>query len=146
MTTYTALTAPSSEQPLYLDWGGDFKITNNGSIQIANGWDALRQAIVRALLNNPYVVLPAGEDIPPDYVYDPEYGAGLGLYIGQNMSDSEVSELETIISNVVLAQNSVDPSFAPSISFIPFQQNGILIKITAKLINNQIGTITLQVS
>jgi hypothetical protein len=146
LTTYTAPATPAASQPLYLDWGGDFQLTNNGSLVIAEGWDALRQAIVRALLNNPYTKTPAGQDIPPDYVYVPGYGAGLGLYVGQDMTNNELAELETLISNVVLAQASVDPSFAPSISFTSPSPHQMLIKITAKLINNQVGTVTLQVS
>lgn len=130
----------------YLDWGSDFVVTPNGSILMANGWDDARQSTVRAILTNPYTTLPSGQDIPPDYVYGPDYGAGLGLYVGQDMTTNQQEELKSKISAVVLGQPFVNSLFAPQIEFFNTGVNGVFISIFMTLVSHQTGTVAVQVN
>ena len=131
---------------LYLDWGGDFVLTPNGSVQMANGWDEARQLTVRALLTNPATQLPTGEQVPPDYVFDPEYGAGLGLYVGVDMNTTQVNKLQGLINSQVLNQSFVDPTYEPQVTFTSVPVHGMIVTINMRLVNKHIGTVALQVN
>ena len=131
---------------LYLDWGGDFQLTQNGSLLMASGWDEARQLTVRAILTNPATTLPSGRKTPPDYIFDGSYGGGLGLYVGQDMTNKQLNQLERVISQQVLSQTFVDPAYAPQVDFQTYGVHGMLITINMNLVSNQTGTISLQVS
>ena len=126
-----------------LDWGGDLKIAPNGGVLSVNGWDEARQSTVRAVLTNPAGTLPSGTVVPPDYVFEPTYGAGIGLYVGQDMTSSQVAELQAKISEVVLTQEFVDQAVAPTVTVQNAVNGGQLISVAMRLVNNQSGTILL---
>ncbi len=130
---------------LYLEWDGDLQISQNGSLVMANGWDEARQLAERAILTNPLTTLPDGSTIPPDYIFDPAYGAGLGLWVGQNPTAHALREQTRIIRNAVLGLSSVDTNVAPSVTFKPFASGaGMLVLVAMKLKNSQTGVLTLQ--
>ncbi len=129
----------------WLEWGGDLEIAPNGGFLQANGWDEIRQEIARAVLTNPLTTLPSGDSIPPDYVYEPGFGAGLGLYVGQNMNQSAVTSLAGAITAQIMAIPQVNPDKPPTISFTQLVNNGILLQVTVYLQTGQSGTVTLAV-
>ncbi len=131
---------------LYLDWGGDLVLTPNGSVQMANGWDEARQLTVRALLTNSATQLPTGEQVPPDYVFSPTYGTGLGLYVGEDLNTTQVNKLQSLINSQVLNQTFVDPTYEPQTTFANVGIHGMVITINMRLVSNQVGTVALQVS
>ncbi len=130
----------------WLSWGGDLQISPNGSLVMANGWDEIRQSIERGLLTNPSVTLPDGEIVAADYIFAPSYGAGLGLWIGQNPTQRALRQLERVIIHVVLSQPGVDSAQMPTVSFRTLQQQrGLEIDISMTLLNGQTGTVTIPV-
>ena len=129
----------------WLDWGGDFIVAPNGGLLQANGWDVVRQSIARAVLTNPLTTLPSGTAIPPEYVYEPSFGAGMGLYVGQDMNISQRTSLAASIKNQVLQAPGVNTVVPPSISFTPMAGNGVLVQVQVTLNSGKIGTVTLQV-
>ncbi len=128
----------------YLDWGGDYLLTPNGSIQQASGWDESRQLTVRTLFTNPSATLPSGKTIPPDYIFAPNFGAGLGLYVGQNMTRAQKNQLTVSIQSQVLSQQAVDPSVIPKVSFQNITDKIMIIFVSFKLKSGEEGTVVLQ--
>lgn len=130
---------------IWLDWGGDFIVSPNGGLLQANGWDVVRQTVSRAVLTNPLTTLPGGQSIPPDYVYEPSFGAGMGLYVGQDMNISQRTALTASIRSQILKVPEVNVTVPPSISFTPLTGNGVLVQVQVTLSSGKIGTVTLQV-
>ncbi len=131
---------------LWLDWGGDFQIGTNGGIIQANGWDEVRQLVSRAILTNSLATLPSGQVVPPDYFFEPSFGAGLGAYVGQDMNQSQLTALTGSINTQILSLPQVDGTKPPTISFTSLPNNGMLVQITVYLKTGQSGTVTLQIS
>ena len=127
----------------YLDWGSDFVIAPNGGLLQANGWDEARQLTVRSLLTNAGRALPDGTLTAPDYIFVPDYGVGLGLYVGQDMTPAQKAALQSLISAAILAQTFVDPSVEPNVAFTSTPDYAMLIAISLSLISNQQGTIVI---
>ena len=130
---------------LSLEWGGDLQISQNGSLVMANGWDEARQLAERAILTNPQTVLPDGAVTAADYIFDTSYGAGLGLWVGQNPTPQALREETRLIRNAVLSQSAVDPAVTPSVTFQSLNSGmGMLILVAMKLKNSQTATLVLQ--
>lgn len=130
---------------LWLEFGGDLEVSSNGSLVLANGWDEARQTVERAILTNPQVTLPSGQSYPADYIFDTAYGAGLGLWVGQNPTNNALSEQERIIRNTVLSQSFVNPAVTPTVVFTPFNNGeGVQIFISFQLLTGAVGTVVLQ--
>lgn len=127
-----------------LEWGGDFSISPSGGLNTANGWPEARQLIVRAILTNPSTTLPSGAKTPPDYIFAPFYGAGLGLYVGQDMNGSQEAQLTSKIRSQVMSTSFVDQRATPAVSFAPLPNNGYSVRVSVPLKNHQTGTIVLQ--
>src|SRR5690242_12084376 len=99
----------------FLEWNDDLKITPNGSIQIADGWDTVRQRIIRRIITNSAEELPDGTFTPPDYVWDPAFGIGLGSMVDQPFNATLISKLEAAVTRGVLLDAAVESSIPPSI-------------------------------
>jgi hypothetical protein len=72
-------------------WGGDLSTTPAGDVLTAQGTARGQQRVLRRLLTNPRQVLADGTILPPDYAWQPTYGAGLPRMIGTNASVSEIT-------------------------------------------------------
>lgn len=135
-----------SDLDLWLDWNSDLILTPSGSVQMATGWDATRQGIVRSLITNPAQELPDGTITTPDYVFEPEYGVGLGKMVDQDFGAVTLSTLEQKIQNAVLSDPGVDSSVPPSVLFNQPNNYTLDIVISVVQVNGQPGTIALQVT
>jgi hypothetical protein len=114
----------------FLEWGGDFVVTPSGSIQIAQGWDQIRQRIIRRIVTNPAQQLPDGNFTPPDYIFHPLYGLGLGSLVDQNFDDSFTKDLEGRITAGVLADSQVDQSFVPTFQYYRPNPGSLVVVVT----------------
>lgn len=99
----------------YLEWNGDLVLTPNGSVLMADGWDEVRERIIRRFLTNSALPLPDGSTTPPDYVFSPKYGLGAGALIDQNPDDQFMAQLTRRIREAVVADAATDPGSLPSI-------------------------------
>lgn len=87
---------------LSLGWQSDLEIGPTGDFVIASGAQATQQRLVRRLLTN-----------PGEYIWQLDYGAGLGQYVGQPM---QPLHLRAIIRGQLLREATVVRTPEPSIS------------------------------
>jgi phage baseplate assembly protein W len=87
-------------------FGLDIQFSANGDDASASGILEINQRIVRELMT-----------APGDYIWEPNYGAGLGYYIGQPLSAEKYAEVTALITSIVLKQPDVQKQPAPSITF-----------------------------
>lgn len=124
----------------YLEWNGDLIITPAGSIQMAVGWDMVRERIIRRFLTNSSVPLPDGTSTPPDYVFSPSYGLGAGALIDQNPDAAFVSSLNQRMREAVVADSAIDPGALPSITVSTPMIGAIQVFVAVQLINGEQGS------
>ena len=76
------------------NFGEDLQINATGNLATATGTSRSQQRVLRRLLTN-----------PGDYIWHPEYGAGLPRFIGQPVSPLDIAA-------VVRAQIALEPAVA----------------------------------
>ena len=138
---------PPQPQTLFLEWGGDLILENRTSLQLATGWDLVRQRIERRIITNSAQQLPDGTFTTADYIFDQNYGIGAGKMIGQPFDEQFVATLYQRIQAGVLADAAVSTTIPPSIQLI--QTNGgntLWCVVGVTLANGNTGQIALSVS
>ncbi|MDQ0124712.1 hypothetical protein J2W17_003666 [Pseudomonas lini] len=85
--------------------GGDLALSPTGSLSPVEGLDRGKQRILRRLITN-----------PGDYLFHPEYGAGLGRYVG---ALTNIPEIISLIRGQILLEDCVSKKLAPVISVTP---------------------------
>lgn len=128
---------------LFLDWNGDLILTPSGSVLMANGWDQVRERIIRRFLTNSAVPLPDGSTTPPDYVFSPLYGLSAGALIDQNPDDNFLAEFTRRMRAAVLSDAAVDPGAVPSVSITRPAIGMLQIFVGIKLISGQQGSLSI---
>lgn len=101
----------------YHYFGGDLVINSRGDILMADGLTLSQQRILRRLLTN------AG-----DYIWHPEYGAGLPSYIGLPLTQALFKEISGLITAHMYLESSVaqDP---PPVIKLSANQNSLYCSI-----------------
>jgi len=126
---------------LYLEYNDDLIITANGSLQFAVGWDQVRERIIRSIATNPALQLSNSTTTPPDYVFHPSYGIGLGELVDANLTKAQIQDLTRAINQAVLADVAVDPSLPPQISVLANNTNTVQILVQVFLLNGTSGEV-----
>ncbi|MGZ5029015.1 MAG: hypothetical protein ACXWAT_00940 [Methylobacter sp.] len=111
---------------LYHYFGSDLAGSATADLQTVNGSTRGQQRILRRLLTNPREVLPSGEVLPPDYIFHPEYGAGLPRKVGDVFDRAKITAL---IRSQILLEESVAKSPEPQITINEIH-NGITCTIS----------------
>lgn len=127
----------------YLEWNGDLQITPNGSILMAQGWDEVRERIIRRFLTNSASPLPDGTTTPPDYIFDPLYGLGAGALIDQNPNSRFIAEFTRRMRQAVVADAATDPGALPSITVTIPYIGALQVFVTVQLISGQQGAFSM---
>ena len=96
-------------------WGGDLAMSAVNDLATVDGLEKGRQRILRRLMTG-----------PGEYLWQPDYGAGLPAYIGQPVDAQEIQAL--ILSHMAL-ESAVLRNPQPSVTVAPFP-NGMAISIT----------------
>jgi hypothetical protein len=128
---------------LYLDWNQDFLLTPSGSLQLAVGWDEVRQRIIRRLITVAAQTLPDGTITPPNYIFHPTYGVGLAILVDQDFGEVYLGQLTQRIQSAVLQDVAVSSTIPPSIKVIQSSTNTVWIVIGVTLVTGQYGEIAL---
>lgn len=128
---------------VFLEWNQDLLISPDGSLVMAQGWDEIRQRIIRRFLTNSGSPLPDGTVSAPDYIFDWSYGLNAGQVIDQNPSQQWLRDLKLRARAAVLSDTAVDPGSSPSIDITVPAPGYLLITITVRLSNGSTGTVTL---
>lgn len=87
---------------IYHYWGSDLSLGGGGDLLTTDGTIRGQQRVLRRLLTN-----------PGDYVFQPDYGAGLPSFVGQPIDPGKVAGL---IRAQILLEDSVAQDPAPQIS------------------------------
>jgi hypothetical protein len=96
-------------------YGGDLAVSANGDLLLTDSVDLSNQRILRRLLTN-----------PGDYIWHPEYGAGLPKMIGMPI---DVDSVKAIIVSQIFLEATVQRSPQPIITVQSFP-NGMFVQIT----------------
>ena len=83
-------------------FGGDLTVSASGDLLAASGIPLANQRLLRRLMTNPGAVL-----------YHPEYGAGLGRFVGQ---PADTLQIRAIIFAQMLLEASVDQTVTPAVA------------------------------
>lgn len=89
---------------IYLDYKDDLVLQANGDFLLVDGSEKTKQRIIRRLLTN-----------PGSYIWHPDYGAGLGQYIGKLLSPSEFAEIQGVCVAQILKEEAVAKTPAPKV-------------------------------
>jgi hypothetical protein len=131
---------------LYLEWGNAFALTSTGSLQLASGWDEVRQRILRRLLTTPQLVSLDGSPIPAEYIFDPAYGVGLRQRVGGLLGQRELQVLRQQVLQAVLQDPGVDQSQMPFILVRPSGPYAVSVLIEVTLATGSRGQISLSLT
>lgn len=93
---------------LYHYWGTDLTVDGLGDLATVNGTLRGQQRVLRRLLTN-----PASADAPADYIFHPEYGAGLPRFLGQPIDTQKI--VAACLAQMLL-EDSVASTPAPQIT------------------------------
>lgn len=127
----------------YLEWNGDLVITSNGSVLMAQGWDEVRERIIRRFLTNSALPLPDGTTTPPDNIFDPGYGLGAGALIDQNPNAAFLADFTRRMREAVVADAATDPGALPSITLTRPFIGALQVFVTIQLISGQQGSFSM---
>jgi hypothetical protein len=130
----------------WLEWNSDLIVTPSGSIQLATGWDRIRQRIIRRIITNPSRQLPNGNFVPGDDVFSPDYGIGLGALVDGAFNEDFESTIERKVAQGVLEDEDVSSTIPPSIQFQRPTPQTLWIIIGLTLKTGQPGTISIKVA
>ncbi len=86
---------------IFHNWGDDLAVGNSGDLALSSGSDTTNQRILRRLLTN-----------PGDYIWNLDYGGGLGQFVGRPVSSKEI---EGVIRTQLLEEAVIPVSPAPGI-------------------------------
>lgn len=91
---------------VYHYFSGDLQLSSNGDLQTADSVQESQQRILRRLLTN-----------PDDYIWHPEYGAGLPSWIGKTIDNNA---MQSLIKTQMYLENSVVQIPQPQVDFTSF--------------------------
>ncbi|MCA7118174.1 MAG: hypothetical protein LGL72_01885 [Acidibrevibacterium sp.] len=86
---------------LFQQWGNDLSVDAHGDLALVSGALRAQQRVLRRLLTN-----------PGDYIWQPQYGAGLAQFVGQPANPLQI---EAIIRTQLAKESAVAQTPAPTI-------------------------------
>lgn len=91
---------------IYHYWGSDLQLDATGDLLAVDGVTETNQRILRGLMT-----------AAPEYVFHPEYGAGIGKHVGDALNFGDYSRIEADIRGIVLRDVNVASNPTPSFQF-----------------------------
>lgn len=107
-------------------FGGDLCLSPNGDLALADGPLLTQQRALRRLLTN-----------PGDYIWDVNYGAGLGNMVGQPVFAARIT---AIVRQQMFQEATVARSPPPVVSTIPAQDGSGLVEAAISYVDLTDGT------
>lgn len=99
---------------VYQIWSDDIQLSSTGDLMPVSGLEESKQRILRRLLTN-----------PGEYIWHPDYGAGVRQMIGQNIN---LPEIDAVIRGQMKLEESVAHDPEPAITVTP-TDNGVSVYI-----------------
>lgn len=87
-------------------FGQDLFLFPTGDLASSDGDDLTKQSLIRRLMTNPV-----------SYIWHTDYGAGIGRFIGQNLSASNFDTIKNIMVSQILKEETVAKVPVPQINF-----------------------------
>lgn len=97
------------------NFGNDISLNSVGDITQSDGAELSKQSIIRRLLTN-----------PGEYIWHPTYGAGIGRFVGENLSSANFDEIKNLIVSQMLMEETVAQSPLPVIT-LQAQNGSVLV-------------------
>lgn len=94
-------------------WGADLSASNSGDIATVTGTDRGRQRVLRRLMTNSADPV---RGLPPDYIWEPDYGESLPRLIGQ---PGQATEISARIRSGLAKEDAVAQAPVPQIFVMP---------------------------
>lgn len=91
----------------------DMNLSATGDLNAVDGTTRGQQRILRRLLTNPAYVQADGTLTVADYIFHPDYGAGLGRFVG---TSTPLSEISALITAQLALEDVVDPNTPPVVT------------------------------
>jgi phage baseplate assembly protein W len=104
-----------SLQDASLPWNADLTASAIGDIALVSGTAWSQQRVLRRLLTN-----------PGDYIWQPNYGAGLGALVGQTI---DILAIQALIRSQIFQEASVANVPEPSVTVSSSDGNTIWVDI-----------------
>lgn len=105
-------------------WGVDMTTNSAGDLSLVTGIYLSNQRIYRRLMT-----IPGSTTRIPGYIWHPNYGAGLPLYVGQALSSALLNQIKSVITSQIFLESTVAKNPVPII-LIQQIQSGIFCQIT----------------
>ncbi len=86
---------------LFQQWGNDLSVDSRGDLALASGALRVQQQVLRRLLTN-----------PGDYIWQPQYGAGLAQFVGQPANPLQI---QAIILSQLKNESAIAQTPPPSV-------------------------------
>lgn len=91
-------------------WSSDLSASPVGDLAVVSGDVRVQQRILRRLLTNPADPV---NNLPPDYIWHPDYGCGLRRFIG---SVASADEIAAAVRGQMLMESGVAQNPPPSVT------------------------------
>lgn len=108
---------PQTINDLDQNFGSDLTLSAISDLQSVSGLVRSQQRVLRRLLTN-----------PGDYIWHPDYGAGLPSFVGQYLSSSRFDEIKSLILSQIYLEDSVAKTPEPEI-LLQTIQSGLFVQI-----------------
>lgn len=95
-------------------YGEDVSFNVSADLQTVEGSTYTKQRIVKRLLT-----------LPKSYLWDPDYGAGLGQYVGKNLDATLTQTLQGIIISQILREEAVAQNPKPIVQVSRINAQGV---------------------
>lgn len=103
-------------------FGNDLSTDETGDLAVSGGDDQTTQRVLRRLLTAPLTKALNGQTgLPPDYLWEPDYGAGLRRMIGKAIQNAEIVG---VINSQLFYESGVSQRPAPAID-VEVQTGGV---------------------
>lgn len=96
-------------------WGGDLSVGPTGDIALADGTALGQQRVLRRLLTN-----------PGDYIWQPDYGAGLGQFVGL---PANTAQIRAVVRGQIFKEAAVARTPEPVIDVQAGQDGSVYVDI-----------------
>lgn len=120
---------------LSLPWAGDLILTNNGSVTFCSGVEKLRQRIIRRFFTVPEENIQGVGYVPPDYIFDANYGIGAKRLVGQKTNNALAAVLKSKINAAVLVDEGVDTTQLPVVKLFASSSGQIWASVEVALLD-----------
>lgn len=112
---------------IFCEVDGDIRLTETGDIETADGFDEVRQCLIRLLVTSPQRRGKDGRYELADYIFAPDFGLGLGREVDEVMTDERFSNLSALIRQAIIENTSFSDEIEPSIVITEFDDNTLQI-------------------